>query len=1239
MFRRLGWIVAMNGVRRYVALAGLALIAALGWSPVAALAAPERAVCPGPVSPGHYRCLTLLRTDIKPRSERQVIAANALSAVVSLAAPTGDGYGPADLQRAYNLSGPAASNGTGETIGIVDAFNDPNIASDLATYRSAWGLPACTVASGCFRVLNQNGATSPLPANAPADDDWSLEESLDVDMASAICPNCNIVLVEADSDNGDGLFVGQNAAIAAGAQFVSDSFGGSEVSDDPTLDAEYYHHPGIVETASAGDSGYGVSYPAASSDVTAVGGTTLTEDASVPRGFTETAWNGSGSGCSDFDSKPSWQTDSGCTRRTDNDVAADANGDTGVAVYDTFNGDGGWNEVGGTSASSPMIAATYALAGPAAAGDNPASYPYAHPTGLYDVTSGSDGSCSPSYLCTATAGYDGPTGLGTPDGLTAFSSPATMTSTTTHLTSSLNPAPTGQSVTFSASVASVGGSTPTGTVTFTDGSATLGSATLGAGGTATLKTSALTPGTHSITATYGGDAAHTGSSDSLTEMVADPPLVTISAPVNNAVYALNQSVTTSFTCTPGAGNGAAITSCLDQNNHGSGASLDTSAVGAHTLTVTATDGNQFTATATATYTVKNAQTISFPATAVTYGQTDFSPASASSSLAVSYGNTHGQCEVDGQGLVQITGAGSCTVTASQPGNSAYLPAAPVTQTFTINPASLSVNAKDATTTYGQPPALSASLSGFVNGENASSAQVTGTANCTTAIPPSQDPGTYPGAITCAPGTLSAPNYTFASGAAGTLTINQASQTISFPATAVSYGHADYSPASASSGLTVSYGNTHGQCQVDGQGLVQITGAGSCTVTASQSGNNDYASATAVTQTFTINPASLSVNASDATTTYGQTPALSASLSGFVNGENAASAQITGTAACTATPPSPNPGTYPGAITCASGTLAAPNYAFAIGHLGTLTITQAGQTITFTSTPPSPAAYATTYAITATGGGSSNPVLFSIDGASTPGACAVTASSPSTSAATVSFTGVGTCIIDANQAGNADYTAAAQVQQKITITPTTLAGGGICKNLALTGQVNGNLTVPAGSSCLLTAGTTVNGNVTDDGTLTDQGATIAGNLQTQNAGALTVSGQATVRGNLQVQGGGPVSIIGTPPQGAKYGVTINGNLQVQSLIASTSLDQICATSIGGTLQWQTNAAPVTIGGPGCAGNLVGGNLQVRTNTMPSGYTNPAATIENNTVRGNLQTQANTPTAVVSGNTVGGNTQLG
>ncbi|MGW5123530.1 S53 family peptidase [Streptomyces sp. NPDC004069] len=339
-------------------------------------------------------------------------------------ASTPSGYGPSDLQSAYGLTSAAASNGSGKTIAIVDAYNDPNAESDLAKYRSYYGLPACTTANGCFKKVSQTGSTTSLPSS---DAGWSEEISLDLDMASAICPLCTILLVEAKSPTMANLGTSVNEAVTLGAKYISNSYGGSESSSDSTYDSSYFNHPGVAITVSAGDSGYGAEYPAASRYVTSVGGTALSKSSSSARGWTETAWKtnsteGTGSGCSAYDTKPSWQTDTGCSKRTISDVAAVADPATGVSVYDSYGVTAGWYTFGGTSASSPIIASVYALAGTPSSGSYPAKFPYnaAGTSALNDVTSGNNGTCSPTYLCTAQSGYDGPTGWGTPEGVTAF---------------------------------------------------------------------------------------------------------------------------------------------------------------------------------------------------------------------------------------------------------------------------------------------------------------------------------------------------------------------------------------------------------------------------------------------------------------------------------------------------------------------------------------------------------------------------------------------------------------------------------------------------------------------------------------------------------------------------------------------------------------------------------------------------------------------------------------------------
>ncbi len=356
-------------------------------------------VC-GAVPVGYARChsILVLRSDGKPGGGGATVS----------------GYGPADLQSAYKLL--SATAGGSQTVAIVDAYDDPNAEADLGTYRSQFKLAPCTTANGCFRKVNQAGTTSYPTANSG----WGQEISLDLDMVSAICPNCRILLVEASSASNADLATSVDTAVSLGANAISNSYGGSESSGEVSYDA-HYNHPGVAITASSGDSGYGPQYPAASPYVTAVGGTTLTRDSSS-RGFTETVWSGAGSGCSAYESKPSWQHDPSCAKRAIADVAAVADPATGVAVYDSYasKGQSGWLVFGGTSVASPIIASVYALAGNAASVTY-GSASYTSPTGnLFDVTLGSNGSCGGTYLCTGEVGYDGPTGNGTPNGSTGF---------------------------------------------------------------------------------------------------------------------------------------------------------------------------------------------------------------------------------------------------------------------------------------------------------------------------------------------------------------------------------------------------------------------------------------------------------------------------------------------------------------------------------------------------------------------------------------------------------------------------------------------------------------------------------------------------------------------------------------------------------------------------------------------------------------------------------------------------
>src|SRR3954469_3384092 len=377
---------------------------------------PPAGLRPHPILPG--ACALNVRAGFS-HCELKLIG-NLSRKPVAAAAPAG-GYGPSDLQSAYAL--PSGTAGAGQTVAIVDAYDDTKAESDLATYRSTYGLPACTTANGCFKKVNQSGIQGSYPSNNQS---WAVEISLDLDMVSAACPQCHILLVEANSNSNANLYVAVDTAARLGANEISNSYGGAESSSDPSSNS-HFNPPGVAITVSSGDSGYGVEYPAASPYVTAVGGTTLTR-ASNARGWSESAWSGAGSGCSTYEAKQSWQKDSGCARRTVADVSAVADPNTGVNVYDSNcsglnkligNCFSGWGVVGGTSASSPIIASVYALAGNASSVTY-GSFPYSHASALNDVTSGNNGTCSPAYLCTAGAGFDGPTGLGTPKGTGGF---------------------------------------------------------------------------------------------------------------------------------------------------------------------------------------------------------------------------------------------------------------------------------------------------------------------------------------------------------------------------------------------------------------------------------------------------------------------------------------------------------------------------------------------------------------------------------------------------------------------------------------------------------------------------------------------------------------------------------------------------------------------------------------------------------------------------------------------------
>ena len=287
-------------------------------------------------------------------------------------------------------------------------------------YRSQFGLPACTTANGCFSKVNQNGSSNVRKYRTNSS--WSLEASLDIETAHGICPSCKIVLVEAQTNSFANLSTAEDTAASLG-NVISNSYGGSEFSGETGSSYDgHYNHPNHAITVSSGDSGYGAQYPATSQYVTAVGGTTLTQSGGA-RGWSESAWSGAGSGCSAYEPQPSWQFDAAtsCSRRAEADVSADADPSSGASVYDTtsYQGQSGWFKVGGTSLAAPLVAGVYALAGDVSSANYPVQRAWTNHSTFNDVSSGSNGSCG-APLCTATAGWDGPTGWGTPWGTTGF---------------------------------------------------------------------------------------------------------------------------------------------------------------------------------------------------------------------------------------------------------------------------------------------------------------------------------------------------------------------------------------------------------------------------------------------------------------------------------------------------------------------------------------------------------------------------------------------------------------------------------------------------------------------------------------------------------------------------------------------------------------------------------------------------------------------------------------------------
>ena len=493
-------------------------------------------------------------------------------------------YAPANVWTAYGFSSLTCTQtttssqgwqdpnlcGHGQTIAIVDAFDDPNIASDLNTFDSQWGLPACTVANGCF--------VKSAPAGIQTDSGWALEISLDVEWAHSIAPGAKIVLVETSNNSLGSLLGGEDTAVAAGAQQVSNSWGGSEFSSESAYD--YHFNSGTASFfVASGDSGHGAEYPAASPYVISVGGTTLNTDSSW-NWLSETAWSGSGGGASAYESKPSYQNNfvSGNSRAIP-DVAYNADPNTGVYVYDSFpiNGQSGWWQVGGTSAGAPQWAALTAIANSQGATLSSANYGtsnafYGAATGAptnkpytsnyHDITSGSNGNCGSA--CTAGPGYDEVTGLGSPQAnnlISSLSAPPAPDFTVASSPSSLtiNAGSSGTSSITISSVNSFSGAVTLSasaqagfTATLQPSSVSVSSGSPGSS-TLTITTPSTAAGTYSVTVTAQGPS----STHSTTVTVTVP---TVSSPPQNLVASGGSTQVSLLWQAPASNGGSAITS-------------------------------------------------------------------------------------------------------------------------------------------------------------------------------------------------------------------------------------------------------------------------------------------------------------------------------------------------------------------------------------------------------------------------------------------------------------------------------------------------------------------------------------------------------------------------------------------------------------------------------------------------------------------------------------------------------
>jgi len=547
----------------------------------------SRAVCPSPPA-GYGHCHALVTTDARGNP---------------LASTSPTGLGPATIRSVYGFPTDSTA-GAGKTIAIVDAYDDPNAESDLAVFSAQYGLPSCTTASGCFTKVDQTGGTRYPKSNSG----WALEISLDVQWAHAIAPGAKILLVEASSASFSNLLAAEDYA-AAHAQYVSNSWGGSESSGETAYDGHFVHS-GVSFFVSSGDAGLPAEYPSASPNVISVGGTTLTFSGSTL--VSETGWSSGGGGCSAYEAANPAQIafpgigQAGCgTARATPDVSLDADPASGVSVYDSvrYQGQQGWFTVGGTSASSPMWAAASADSG----GSVNAGTVYGNTITFRDIASGNNGApCLVGYdLCSGRGSWLFGSQSTTQPSLSVNGAGQTLTAGQTSAPMQVSisvsqssdvavalSSTSGNGVFSPASVTIPAGSTTSGSFTYTDitaGTPTLTASATGATSGSTTVTVvaaaptsiAVTPGSASVPT--GGTQIFTAAGTDTYGNVADVSTASWTTSAPGTVSPATGSSTT-FTAGSSIGSGTVTATLGGLSNS---ASVTVTSLSAMTVTVTA----------------------------------------------------------------------------------------------------------------------------------------------------------------------------------------------------------------------------------------------------------------------------------------------------------------------------------------------------------------------------------------------------------------------------------------------------------------------------------------------------------------------------------------------------------------------------------------------------------------------------------------------------------------------------